>query len=82
MFGTVQNRKKDLICQKSGAVLTFSAINNNDKVGAIFFSDKIEKIYCAKDCIGVACTLFREICLLQNRWAEQQKMEDAIKFFQ
>jgi uncharacterized protein (DUF58 family) len=42
LFGTVQRRKRDLITEM-GAVLTFSAINNNDKVGVIFFSDKIEK---------------------------------------
>jgi uncharacterized protein (DUF58 family) len=42
LFGTVHVRKKDLITEIC-AVLAFSAINNNDKVGAIFFSDKIEK---------------------------------------
>jgi uncharacterized protein (DUF58 family) len=42
MFGSVHQNKKDLITE-IGAVLTFSAINNNDKVGVIFFSDKIEK---------------------------------------
>lgn len=41
LFGTVARRKKDLI-NELGAVLTFSAINNNDKVGLIFFSDKVE----------------------------------------
>jgi uncharacterized protein (DUF58 family) len=42
MFGTVLRRKKDLIDELC-AVLAFSAINNNDKVGAIFFSDKVER---------------------------------------
>jgi uncharacterized protein (DUF58 family) len=41
LFGTVHARKKDLITELC-AVLAFSAINNNDKVGVIFFSDKIE----------------------------------------
>ncbi len=41
-FGTVHARKKDLVTE-IGAVLTFSAINNNDKVGVMFFSDIIEK---------------------------------------
>jgi uncharacterized protein (DUF58 family) len=41
LFGTVHARKKDLITELC-AVLAFSAVNNNDKVGAIFFSDKIE----------------------------------------
>ena len=42
LFGTRKARKKDLITE-IGAILAFSAISNNDKVGVIFFSDKIEK---------------------------------------
>ncbi len=42
LFGTVHERKKDMITEIC-AVLAFSAVNNNDKVGVIFFSDKIEK---------------------------------------
>ncbi len=41
-FGSRQQFKKDLITEVS-AVLAFSAISNNDKVGVIFFSDRIEK---------------------------------------
>ncbi len=41
-FGTAHKMKKDLSIEL-GAVLAFSAIQNNDKVGAIFFSDRIEK---------------------------------------
>jgi uncharacterized protein (DUF58 family) len=42
MFGTVHARKKDLMTEVA-AVLAFSAISNNDKVGVLFFSDTIEK---------------------------------------
>lgn len=41
-FGTQKQLKKDLITELC-AVLAFSAIKNNDKIGIIFFSDKIEK---------------------------------------
>ena len=41
-FGTFSKYKKDVITEIS-AVLAFSAIQNNDKIGVIFFSDKIEK---------------------------------------
>lgn len=41
-FGTVNQFKNDVITEIS-AVLSFSAIKNNDKVGVIFFSDRIEK---------------------------------------
>ncbi len=41
-FGTQEKLKKNIITEIS-AVLSFSAIQNNDKIGVIFFSDKIEK---------------------------------------
>lgn len=41
-FGTQKQLKKDLLTEIC-AVLAFSAIQNNDKTGVIFFSDKIEK---------------------------------------
>lgn len=42
LFGTLKQTKKDLITELC-AVLSFSASTNNDKIGVIFFSDKIEK---------------------------------------
>lgn len=42
MFGTTKQFKKELITEVA-AVLAFSAIQNNDKVGVIFFSSKVEK---------------------------------------
>jgi uncharacterized protein (DUF58 family) len=42
VFGTQVMFKQELITEIS-AVLSFSAITNNDKIGLIFFSDKIEK---------------------------------------
>lgn len=41
-FGTVGSTKRDMLAEIA-AVLSFSAIINNDKVGALFFSEKIEK---------------------------------------
>jgi uncharacterized protein (DUF58 family) len=41
-FGTVNSYKKDIMTEVS-ALLSFSAIFNNDKIGVIFFSDKVEK---------------------------------------
>jgi uncharacterized protein (DUF58 family) len=41
-FGTTKQMKNEYITEIS-AVLAFSAINNNDKVGVLFFSDRIEK---------------------------------------
>ncbi|HPR60011.1 MAG TPA: DUF58 domain-containing protein [Prolixibacteraceae bacterium] len=41
-FGSTDKYKKNVITEIA-AVLAFSAIQNNDKIGVIFFSDKIEK---------------------------------------
>ncbi len=42
IFGTTHQLKQDLITEIA-AVLSFSAMLNNDKIGVIFFSNKIEK---------------------------------------
>ena len=42
LFGTTGSTRKDMLAEIA-AVLSFSAIINNDKVGALFFSDKVEK---------------------------------------
>ncbi len=41
-FGTKKQFKRDMVTEIA-ATLAFSAIQNNDKIGVIFFSDKIEK---------------------------------------
>ena len=41
-FGTSTQLKRDLVTEIA-ATLAFSAIQNNDKIGVIFFSDRIEK---------------------------------------
>ncbi len=47
VFGTTMKLKQELITEIA-AVLSFSAIQNNDKIGVIFFSDKIEKFITPK----------------------------------
>lgn len=42
LFGAVGAEKREMIAEIA-ATLAFSAITNNDKIGVIFFSDKIEK---------------------------------------
>ena len=41
-FGTTHQLKKDMVTEIA-ATIAFSAIQNNDKIGVIFFSDRIEK---------------------------------------
>lgn len=42
LFGAVGEEKREMIAEIA-ATIAFSAIQNNDKIGVIFFSDKIEK---------------------------------------
>lgn len=43
LFGAVGEEKRDMIAEIA-ATIAFSAIQNNDKIGVVFFSDKVEKI--------------------------------------
>lgn len=63
-FGTVGGPKRDLIAEIA-AVLSFSAILNNDKVGALFFSDKVEKFIPPKKGRSHLLHIIREIIELE-----------------
>ena len=41
-FGTKKQMKRDMVTEIA-ATIAFSAIQNNDKIGVVFFSDRIEK---------------------------------------
>lgn len=63
-FGTVGGTKRDLIAEIA-AVLSFSAILNNDKVGVLFFSDKVEKFIPPKKGRSHLLHIIREIIELE-----------------
>ena len=60
LFGTRVTTKRDMIAEIA-AVLSFSAIINNDKVGALLFSDKVEKFIPPKKGRGHLLHIIREI---------------------
>ena len=60
LFGTVGTSRKDMLAEIA-AVLSFSAIINNDKVGALFFSDKVEKFIPPKKGRSHLLHIIREI---------------------
>jgi uncharacterized protein (DUF58 family) len=66
LFGTIHGTKRDLITE-IGAVLTFSAINNDDKVGVMFFSDKVEKYIPPKKGKQHALFIVRELLTAQSK---------------
>ncbi|HRY32794.1 MAG TPA: DUF58 domain-containing protein [Bacteroidales bacterium] len=59
-FGTRRQLKEEMITEIS-AVLAFSAIQNNDKVGVIFFSDIIEKFIPPKKGTSHILRIIREL---------------------
>lgn len=59
-FGTKKMLKEDLMTELA-AVLAFSAIHNNDKVGVIFFSDVIEKFIPPKKGTSHILRIIREL---------------------
>lgn len=59
-FGTQKQYKKDLITELC-AVVAFSASTNNDKIGVIFFSDKIEKFIPPKKGKSHVLRIIREL---------------------
>ena len=64
LFGTAGMTKRDLIAEIA-AVLSFSAILNNDKVGALFFSDKVEQFIPPKKGRSHLLHIIREILQFQ-----------------
>ncbi len=60
LFGTVGSSRKDVLAEIA-AVLSFSAVINNDKVGALFFSEKVEKFIPPKKGRSHLLHIIREI---------------------
>src|SRR5678815_3664769 len=79
LFGTVNQLKKDLITEVC-AVLAFAAINNNDKVGVIFFSDKIEFYIPPKKGRDHVLYIVRELLTIEPK-RKGTDMNAAVRFF-
>ncbi len=79
LFGTVHARKRDIVTE-IGAVLTFSAISNNDKVGVVFFSDKVEKYIPPKKGKQHALYIVRELLTAEPK-RKGTRVSEAIRFF-
>lgn len=78
-FGTQNQQKQDLATELC-AVLAFSAIQNNDKVGVIFFSDKIEKFIPPKKGRSHILMIIRELIAFQPE-NKGTNVAEALKYF-
>jgi len=78
-FGTVNQQKKDMAAELC-AVLAFSAIQNNDKVGVIFFSDKVEKFIPPKKGKSHILMIIRELIDFKPE-SKGTNVAAALKYF-
>ena len=78
-FGTVEKSKKELSLEIA-SVLAFSAINNNDKVGAIFVSDQVEKYIVPDKGRKHALVILRELIEFKPK-SKGTNINEALKFF-
>ncbi|PKL77680.1 MAG: DUF58 domain-containing protein [Ignavibacteriae bacterium HGW-Ignavibacteriae-4] len=79
VFGTGDQSKRDLITELS-AVISFSAIQNNDKVGIIFFSDKVEKYIPPKKGKSHILRIIRELIEFKPE-SKKTDIGAALEFF-
>lgn len=77
-FGTRMAMKEDIITEIA-AVIAFSAIHNNDKVGVIFFSNKVEKFIPPKKGVTHILRIIRELVDFKTE-NQDTNISEALKF--
>lgn len=77
-FGTQVQLKKNLMTEVS-AVLSFSAIQNNDKIGVIFFSDKTEKFIPPKKGRQHILRIIRELIEFEPQ-SKRTNISEALRY--
>lgn len=78
-FGTRKQFKRTLITELC-AVLSFSAIQNNDKIGVLFFSDKVEKFIPPKKGKSHILRIIRELIDFQPA-SNGTNIGEALRYF-
>ena len=78
LFGSTERTKKNLITEIA-AVLAFSAAQNNDKVGCIFFSDRIEKFIPAGKGKSHILMIIRELLNFEPA-SRRTSISEAVRF--
>jgi len=78
-FGTNKQIKRELATELA-AVLAFSAIKNNDKVGIIFFSNKVEKFIPPKKGKSHILRIIREVLSFQPT-GKKTDLSEGLRYF-
>jgi uncharacterized protein (DUF58 family) len=79
LFGTSHARKRDIITE-IGAVLSFSAVNNADKIGVIFYSDVVEAYIPPKKGKQHALYIVRELLSIEPK-GKGTAVSKALRYF-
>lgn len=79
MYGSGESLKQDIITELC-AIISFSAIQNNDKIGVLFFSDKIEKFIPPQKGKQHILRIIRELINLKPS-GKQTNISLALKYF-
>lgn len=79
LFGTSQSRKRDIVTEIA-AVLSFSAVNNADKIGVIFYSDVIEAYIPPKKGKQHALYIVRELLSMEPK-GKGTAVSKALRYF-
>ena len=77
-FGSTERMKKNVITEIA-AVMAFSAAQNNDKVGCIFFSDRVEKFIPPKKGRSHILMIIRELIKFKPE-SERTAISEAVRF--
>lgn len=78
-FGSVSQMKRDIFTEVA-ATIAFSTIQNNDKIGVIFFSDKIEKFIPPKKGRKHVLQIIRELIDFKPE-SNQTNIAAALRYF-
>ncbi len=78
-FGTKGRTKNELITEIT-AVISFSAINNNDKVGLLLFSDKVEKFISPKKGRSHILRIIRELLTYKPNENRGTDLNEALRY--
>lgn len=79
LFGTQKRLKRELITEIS-AVISFAASTNNDKVGVLFFSDKVEKFIPPKKGRSHILRIIRELIALEPNEKGGTNLKEALDY--
>lgn len=79
IFGTRKSLKRDMITEIC-AVIGFSALNNNDKIGALLFSDRVEKFIPPRKGKQHVLRIIRDLLEFEPE-GKKTNISEALKYF-